>query len=119
MDVATVIKKKRQKIAGWFRPSFRGAFFSPREYPPDGERQVDGIEHCPAEQTRRDIKGQPSHVPNSPEVEAQDVLPDVQDRSCEADERDDPGEHAHHVKSPFLHISANRGSRRLEPLRTP
>lgn len=80
---------------------------------------MDGIQHSPTEQTRRDIESEPRNISNRPQVEAKDVLPVVQDRSCEADERDDPGECRHHVKSPFLHISAKRGSRRLEPPRTP
>ena len=56
---------------------------SPREDPPNGERQVDGIEHCPAEQTRRDLEREPGNVPDRPQVEVQDVLPDIQHSSCE------------------------------------
>ena len=63
-------------------------------------------------------RNEPGYISDRPQVKAEDVLPDIQDCSCEADERDDPGECRHHVKSPFLHISANRGSRRRKCLMT-
>ena len=95
-----------------------GFVLPPRKDAPDGERQMDGIQHSPAEQTRRNIKREPGDVPNGPQVETEDVLPDVQNRSYEADEREDPLKSRHHVKSPFLHICANLGSRRRKCLMT-
>ena len=38
---------------------------------------MDGIEHSPAEQPRRDIESEPRYVSHGPEVKAEDVLPDV------------------------------------------
>ena len=54
-----------------------GFVLPPREDAPNGEREVDRVQHSPAEQTRRDVETEPGNDPNGPQVEAEDVLPDV------------------------------------------
>lgn len=90
-----------------------GVCFSPFHNTPDGESQLDGIQHRTAVEIRPEIKRQPCDVSERPQIETGNVFFHIQHRSRQAYCRDEPSEGHNHENSPFLHISANRGVRSL------
>lgn len=82
---------------------------SPRNGSPDGEGQMHGIQYGPAVKPGPQIEAEPRDVTHRPEIEAPDVLPNIQRRPGQAENGYRPGECGNHENSPSLHIAAKRG----------
>ena len=89
-----------------------GAFLSPRNNTPDGKHQLNEVQQSPAVKALPEIESQPAGIAESPQIKAPDILPNIQRRSRQTYEGNNPGEPQIHDNSPFRHSCANLGFRK-------